>query len=154
MGYTTSDPDDARTLRSAAARRILEAVDRRPGSGLSELRRATGLGWGTIYHHLARLQRAGLVTVEKRGRLRCAFPKGTDQAPPRDHHGRTRRRVAAVIQERGPVTVDEVVRVTGLSRRVVYHHAKRLIESGLAERSRADRTLRPLPGLAALLEDE
>ena len=152
MGYTTDS--DERALRSATARRILEAVERRPGATLSDLRRATGLGWGTIYHHLARLQRAGHVTLEKRGRLRRAFPKGKDHVPPRDHHGRTRRRVAAAIVELGPVGVDALVKATGLSRRVVYHHAKRLIEAGLVERSRLDRTLRALPDLARLLEED
>lgn len=152
MGYTTDD--DSRALRSATARRILDAVDRRPGSTLSELRRATGLGWGTIYHHLARLQRAGLVTLEKQGRLRRAFPRGKGEVPPHHHHGRTRRRVAAAILASGPVTVEDLVAATGLSRRVVYHHAKRLIEAGLVERSRLDRTLRPLPGLERLLEED
>ena len=154
MGYTTDDPDAERALRSPTARTVLDAVQKRPGASLTQLRRSTGLGWGTLYHHLARLQRAGLVTLEKHGRLRRAFLRGggeVEVAPVGGHHGRTRRRVAATIA-RGPTTVEALVRETGLSRRVVYHHAKRLIDAGLVERAR-DRSLQALPGLARLLEE-
>ncbi|MEA3143756.1 MAG: hypothetical protein QOG31_1080 [Thermoplasmata archaeon] len=57
-----------RALRNPKRRRILEAVVAHPGLEVSELSKSTGYAEGTVRHHLAVLQRVGLVGANRTGR--------------------------------------------------------------------------------------
>jgi predicted transcriptional regulator len=66
----------AGVLKSASARRVLAAVQARPGLSSAELAAATGLDASTVSHHVHRLAAAGLLEPTKAGRTLSIRPTG------------------------------------------------------------------------------
>lgn len=60
--------------------RLLALVQARPGLGLKELAAETRVGWGTIVHHMNRLEDSGLVASEAAGRRRAFYGAREDAA--------------------------------------------------------------------------
>lgn len=128
----------AHILGSPIRREILAAVLERPGLTLGELRSKVRLGWGNAYHHLAKLQRAGLVQMERYGRRLVVFPA----AEPLDAmaapalailRGQTARAICDDIARHAPTDVSSIATRTGRSPRAVYYHVRQLIAVGLVE---------------------
>lgn len=55
--------------------RILELADRRPGLTVHALARALDLPWPKAYYHVARLRRAGLLSLRRVGARTAVFPR-------------------------------------------------------------------------------
>lgn len=64
-------------LRSDAARRVLEAVIAEPGASNQAIAEAVDLAPSTVNHHVQRLEEAGLVERERRGRRVAVHPTPT-----------------------------------------------------------------------------
>ena len=58
----------APVLKAQGARHLLDAVARQAGSTGAQVSRATGLTAGTVTYHMKRLERAGLLDIERTGR--------------------------------------------------------------------------------------
>lgn len=128
----TGDHVLAHPLRRA----ILDAIDQRPGLTMGELRKRVRLGWGNGYHHLRKLERAGLIRKERRGRRLVLTPKGVEMdAAEVEARAFLKADAAAAIcadVHRHPGTdVASIVARTGLTERSVYYYVKRLTELGL-----------------------
>lgn len=133
--------------------RILAAIRADPGLTLTELRRATRAGWGTLYHHVPGMERDGLVRVQKHRKFRVVFLSTGSHVPgERGLPGRTRRKVAMAVAQLGAATATGLEEATGLTRRVVYHHLKALRDAGWVERTRDERSFTATPKLRALLD--
>lgn len=149
-----------RSTREVALRKreaILRAIETHPGSPLQELAKRLAVPMGTLRHHVDDLVKAGHVRTMRVGRRRIAYPAGAyveefneDRALLQEESS---RRVVAAILACQPCGIMDIVEHSGLSQRVVYHHAKRLLDAGLIVRgSNAHyRGLRPTPRLFALL---
>jgi predicted transcriptional regulator len=116
----------------ASAYRIVQTL---PGITLPELARRLALPPNTLRHHIRVLQEEGLIRSRRLGRSLSLFTTQTlvihdleAQAILRDP---TARRIVAAILDTHVQSVVHLVELTGLSQRVVYHHAKKLLEAGL-----------------------
>ena len=145
------------THGSAARASILDHVRRRPGISVTALRRATSLGWGSLYHHLRRLLLADLVRVAAAGGARLVFPA---EAVP-DARGCALRRALAcpatlavldAVAAGAGRDVEAVRAATGMKARVVHYHLKRLVQVGAVESASRTRyrQLRPTPAAVTL----
>lgn len=124
---------------SPVRQEMLRLLDETGGLPLAQLKERVGLGWGSFYHHLEKLQRAGHLEVAENGRRRVVYPVGLgDERHSRACsalQGATARRIAAAIASRPGCSVRDVLEEVGESPRVVYYHLKRLMEAGLVESS-------------------
>lgn len=113
--------------------RLLEHVWRRPGQSFSELRDATGLGFGQTQYHLRRLETAGLVRSVRAGRARLHFP-WTGRADVVRlmrltgvlRHPVAARVLRAVCESPGASQAKIADRVPGRTRQDVAYHLQRL----------------------------
>lgn len=145
----------ARVLRSEGAKRVLRRIREQPGIPCRELCDALETGWGTLYHHLTRLERAGFIVTVRQGRRRLLYPKGeADASKARATgllSGATCRHVAEAILRHGPLRLYDLQARTGLSYRAVAHHADRLRKAGLVERRERNDPLTASPRLESAL---
>lgn len=72
--------DGTRLLENPVRARIHDAVSQDPGISLQDVRDRAGIAWGTTVHHLARLERHGLVVSVRHGNHRRWFPVNTPAA--------------------------------------------------------------------------
>lgn len=150
-------PETSPVLGSPIRQAILRLVQERPGISLSDLGRRLALRWGAASFHVARLEAGGLVRTVRIGRRRLVYALDASIAAyPEEHaalHEPACRRLALAIIEHPGSSVSRLVEHTGLSPRVVYHHAKRLLDLGLIASSSpgAYRGLRASGKLFALL---
>lgn len=136
--------------------RVLAQVLSHPGITLTDLRESAGLGWGTLYHYLRKMEAAGSVRVEKRGHYRCIFPVGeqfpVSEAPARAW-SRSKFNLCATLLRIGPATVPALVTETGMSRRMVYHHLQALRKAGFVERGEGRHTFAATDKLQHFLQE-
>lgn len=81
--------DGERLLENPVRARVNETVGLDPGLSLQDVRDRAGIAWGTTVHHLARLERHGLVVSVRHGNHRRYFPSNTVSS-------RQRRELAAL----------------------------------------------------------
>lgn len=137
---------------------MLEIIEANPGIPLAALRAQLELGWGTTYHHLAKLERAGLVRALGVGRRRVVVSSSCDisDAEMRARgllHGPTARRVAELVAGRPRTRILDISAALGESDRVIYYHVGQLLKAGLLTSGSQTRhfDLRPTPLLERLL---
>ncbi|HUR63715.1 MAG TPA: winged helix-turn-helix transcriptional regulator [Candidatus Thermoplasmatota archaeon] len=124
-----------RALRNPKRRGILEAVVAHPGLEISDLSQSTGYAEGTVRHHLAVLQRVGLVVANRTGRRVHFF----------ENHGRYAhnwRTVAAQRDSKSRQLLEWIHRNPGRSQGEV-------VEEGEAFGMKRSAVLRRLGRLAA-----
>lgn len=140
--------------------KILQIVQHAPGLPIGEIIHRSGLGAGTVYYHLHRLEEKGVIKTAAAGRRRLVFPAVLAENRDRDAlalsilRGRTCYAVAAAIRNRPNVSILDIILQLRQSPRAVYYHVKRLREAGLLKSSSATRyrNLSPGPDLSRLLE--
>lgn len=143
------------------SQRLLDILRHSPGVPLCELAKRAELASGTLYYHLRRLRAAGHLQVVPAGRRRLAFLATGDEPTrlaPRlaQLRGKSARKTALIVLRRPGIRLADIAAETGLSRRAVAYHLRRLEELGLAStvRERAGTRARPAPVLADLLREE
>lgn len=145
-----------RLLEAPMRRRIYDLAVATPGLTVGELLLALDVGWGTLHHHVSKLEQSGLLHTVQQGRRRLVFPGGAPVDGGKARAvlgGAASRRVAkAVARDPGLPMADLLKRVED-SPRAVYYHVKRLIEAGLLVSESPTRYTRlfPAPALAETL---
>ena len=76
-GTTASREERAQHVARRSAAEVLDAVRASPGVNKSAIAKQLAIARGSVAHHLARLEKAGLVRAEKEGRSLRIFPKET-----------------------------------------------------------------------------
>lgn len=137
--------------------RLLRIVAARPGATIGELKRELGTSWGTLYHHLRRLEKSGLVASRRVGRRHLVFAGGPASRSPEVHaharlRGRTARAVAQAIVGEPGLPAREIARRLALAPRITYYHLAQLAQAGLLviRTSARGRVYEPTPLLASL----
>lgn len=151
-----------RVFDSPQRQQILKLVEENPGIPLSELMERTQSGWGTLYHHLAKLSQAGLVQTRLAGRRRLVYATTGGTTATQDAEarsilcGQTARRIAISIRNRPNRSVLDLSEELGDSPRAVYYHVRRLLNAGLISSASATRhfDLSPTPLLEQILARE
>lgn len=116
---------------------ILELVQSQGGLHKSELCRATGLGWGTICHHVQALEREQRIDIERHGRQTWAFSSKIDPEIRPLFVALTngeRRDLLSDLAHRSEVTITGLCDELTMSRKVVRTHLTHLVDAGAVER--------------------
>jgi DNA-binding transcriptional ArsR family regulator len=114
------------------------------------------LAWGTVTHHLTKLEKRRFVVSKKYGKYRRYFANGTGGTELKDEIAVLRLDrtgdVAQLIRERPGMTQKEVSDVLGVSSSTILWHVKRLEEVHLVRKVRDGKTVRyfPADGLAGV----
>lgn len=152
--------EQERLLQSALRRQIVELVRENPGIPIGELMKRLPVGWGTLYHHLIKLERSGLLRAAVSGRRRLLYPGdagplGNDPDARSILRGRTAQRLARAIVANPGRSVAEIVDEMAESPRVIYYHVKRMLDAGLVSSSSETRycSLTPTPRLVSMLQE-
>jgi len=120
----------------ATRARILEALRQRPGMNKAQLRRFVGLAWTTVSYHLLRMQRQGVVDLDRRATVTLCWPVGI---PTRFRpwlellHDPEACRVLDVLATRRH-SLAQLAKATGLSAATVDRRLKRLIQAGVVRK--------------------
>lgn len=136
---------------------LLRIVADNPGIPLNKVRSKLPLGWGTLYHHVRRLEKTGAIETVAVGRRRLLYIPGVsadeELAAQALVEGATARAIAEAVWRRPGTSFKELVEATGASERVAYYHIKRLMDARLVESSSTTRHygLRPSPLLIRCL---
>ncbi|MCA1814441.1 MAG: helix-turn-helix domain-containing protein [Halobacteriales archaeon] len=119
-----------------------------------ELGDVLGVDRKTAEYHLHALRRRGLVAErEVHGERRFALVHGAPRAFADARPGRTRFRVARIVEQRGLVSLDDLAREAGASRNLTSYHVRRLAEEGIVRVRRVgNRAVVQAQGLAAQAE--
>lgn len=107
--------------------RIAQAVRERPGIPFGELKRALGMGSGTLTHHARVLEDAGVLFSTTDGQARRFYLVGhgrVEATPPLDE------RALQTLRERGPMSASDLARALGVSRQSLHYHLKRMLQEG------------------------
>jgi predicted transcriptional regulator len=146
-----------RVLESPVRQKLYASIRARPGQTLMELRRSLGMGWGNLYHHVRRLQDAGLVETTQAGRRCLAFARGSQAAQLHQRaallRGATARWIAAYVLAHPGCDFKDILVAAPVEQRTVYYHVQRLQEARLIRAGSGSRyfDLRPADDLAACL---
>lgn len=128
-------------LGSPVRANIMRALDQTGGLTLGELRERFALGWGQSYHHIRKLERAGLITSQRFGRRRIILPRrayNSFDAARAYLRGATAHAIFTDIESNPGTHVKAIAQRTGLTPRAVYYHVSELIDLGALEtRSRS-----------------
>ncbi len=161
-----SQISDDRILDDPTRARIVSLVRDVPGVSTKDLAERLGLAWGTVTHHVTKLEKRRFIVSKKYGKYRRYFVNGA--APPSDDdavfgiapdaHGAPGWRdavavmrvqktadVAAFIKSNPGFTQKDVGEALGVSSSTVLWHVKRLEAVGLVTKVRDGKTVRYFP---------
>lgn len=117
----------AETVDQPVRKRILEFLASSDGLTTQEIRQGLGVGWGTVVHHLAVLERSGrAVRSHTAGRVYWTRPGGALRPRPRG----TAAAVLAAVRSQPGAGPSDVARALGVRHSTVIYHARRLARSG------------------------
>lgn len=121
---------------------LLMQVREEPGLTKTELCKRVGLAWGTVYYHVNRLQKAGIVNVIEDGSSTRVF----DACIPSEDMrliGSLRREysknIVRFLSQNGGIQMCDLVKDLGVSRKIVRRHLSALSESGALQRGEGSR---------------
>lgn len=123
------------SLDSPLRERLLKLIQESPGIPMGELMARAGLGWGTLYHHLNKLVRAGHVRTSTSGRRRLIYPVAPGVVQEEIVktgllRGRTALAIARLVEARPGMSILDITNALDESPRAVYYHVKRLMDAG------------------------
>lgn len=151
MTHAPADP-----LADPTRKRIIALLERTPGLHVAEIARRLDLTWQGARHHLLVLEDAQLLSSALVRRRRVYYAGAL--APQETLRERALispsavRLARAILAEPG-LTVLELARRAGLTRRVAYHHALLLRGAGLVTAAGEPLRFAPAPMLEAVLGD-
>lgn len=115
-----------------------------PGIHMSELGRELDASWGTLLHHLDKLEKAQLVISEDTSGKRCFFLPGQVSQEHKDIlpalENETARAIAEHFAANPGATQKDAAETLDLSAALVSWHVKRLEKAGVLTRTREGRT--------------
>ena len=119
--------------------RVYDAVRASPGTHVSAISRATGIGRVVVQHHLRALETHKLVTRRQGTKLLTYYasdgvPTSEDLAARETLRDPARRAVAAAVARESGATARGLAAAVGMSRRRVDYHLARLEAAGLLRR--------------------
>lgn len=143
--------ETSKLLDHARRQEIVQHIEQTPGIHFMDLARETGIGHGSLDHHLRLLVKGKILTEIHQGGYRCFVRRGS--------HDHSLGRALAVVKSSGAKDVmravkespgvrsREIARRTGLRTPTVSYHVKRLVAVGLLRRE-------TLEGVARLFRTE
>ncbi len=120
---------------------IFDLVKENPGIHASHIAREVGGGWGTVTHHLDKLQKAGMLTTRRVNNQKCFFEQGgqvsrQDMAVASALKGDTAAQITAFVQAHPMSSQKDVAEALGISAALASFHVKKLENLGVLEKMR------------------
>ena len=117
------------------AKRVIQFIQEHPGCHLRRIRSELGISMGTAQYHLARVEKAGRVTSNRRGLFRYYFPAGIFQDNEKSlleilSQETARDILIFIIEQKNPTQTDIVDKIS-VSAASVSWHVGRLTELGI-----------------------
>jgi predicted transcriptional regulator len=123
----TAEPADTKIL-------LLKQIEQNPGIRYRELLRLTGLVNGVLTYHLAALENANVIKVDRESRITRYYPVNISEkesAILKFIRHEPIRQIVLFILEHDMPTFNEIVNHTGKAPSTVSSHLKRLKEAGI-----------------------
>lgn len=139
-------------LEDETRQAIYETVKEDPGINLRALAEELDLAWGTLLHHLHKLEKAHMIVTKRYGKYRRCFLNGSTYS--KDEKARlaalstpSTARVAEYVLENPGSTQSEIGEALGVTASTVLWHAKRLKDVELIQTQRDGRYVKYFPQL-------
>lgn len=132
---------DDELLQHPMRQRIFQVIQENPGIHASGLARAAGSGWGTIVHHLDKLEKGGLVATRKVNNQKCYFEMGgkvsrQDMAIASAVRQGTANHIASFVTSHPMTSQKMLAENLGISPALTSFHVKKLVHQGVLDRVR------------------
>lgn len=145
-----SNISDAEILDDPNRAGIYSLIQAEPGISTKDIADRLDLAWGTVTHHLGKLEKRRFVVSKKYGKYRRFFANGAGGVQEKDALAVLRLDrtgdVAALIQQQPGMTQKAVSQVLGVSSSTILWHVKRLEEVHLVRKVREGKLVRYYPG--------
>lgn len=132
-----------RVLDQKTRETLMELVRTEPGINPQEIRRRTGLGWGTVVHHLRTLEKNRLVMSAREGRYRRFFAVGSVNSSQKPALALMKNafssRVLDLIRDHPGISHGELAREANLDPGTVTWHIKRMRDADMLRVEKASR---------------
>ncbi len=120
---------------------IFDVIKTHPGIHASQLAREMEVGWGTITHHLDKLQRGQMVTTRRVNNQKCFFEQGgdisrADMQIASALKGDTASSIAAFVQAQPMTSQKTMAEALGISPALASFHVKKLVNLGVLDKIR------------------
>lgn len=129
---------------------IYRLIQAEPGISTKDIADRLDLAWGTVTHHLGKLEKRRFVVSKKYGKYRRYFANGEGGTDRKDVLAVLRLDrtgdVAALIRSQPGVTQKAVSEALGVSSSTILWHVKRLEEVQLVTKVREGKLVRYYPG--------
>lgn len=133
--------DEGHLLDNPVRARVWEGIRENPGIPLTELAGRVGIAWGTLVHHVTRLERHGVVVSARGGAGRLLFPANTESSRLRSAWAAashpTARRIAEYVRAHPGTDQQAMCVALGLRNPAASKHLTRFERVGLVA-SRAE----------------
>lgn len=132
---------DDELLEHPLRSQIFQVIQTNPGIHASGLARQVGVGWGTITHHLEKLERGHLVAIRKINNQKCFFENGgtvsrNDMAVAGAVKGDTAGDIAGYVLGHPMTSQKDMAAALGISPALVSFHVKKLVNLGVLDKVR------------------
>lgn len=133
--------NDADLLEHPMRGQIFDVIKTHPGIHASQLARELDVGWGTITHHLDKLQRGKLVTTRKVNNQKCFFEQGgeisrADMQIASALKGDTASGIAEFVASNPMTSQKQMAEALQISPALASFHVKKLTNLGVLEKFR------------------
>ncbi|MHB8633855.1 MAG: winged helix-turn-helix transcriptional regulator [Thermoplasmatota archaeon] len=125
-------------LEHPGRRALFDVVQANPGIHTSELARRTGTGWGTIVHHLDKLERGRLVVARRVNNQKCYFENGgrvsrEDMAVAGALRKDKASLITTYVESHPMATQKQVGAALGMSAALTSFHVRKLANLGVLD---------------------
>lgn len=133
--------EDSRLLDHPLRAQVFQVIQQNPGIHASELSRKVGAGWGTIVHHLDKLEKGRLVTARRVNNQKCFFEDGgkvsrQDMAIAGAVRGDSASLITAYVTAHPMTSQKAMAEELGISPALTSFHVKKLAGLGVLDKVR------------------
>ncbi len=132
---------DNQLLEHPVRGQIFQTIQATPGIHASQIARDMGVGWGTVTHHLTKLEKARLVAARTVNNHKCYFENGgtvsrADMEVASALKNDTASGIAAFVVHHPMASQKQVAEALGISAALTSFHVKKLVSYGVLEKMR------------------
>ena len=133
--------EDSALLEHPLRAQVFQVIQSNPGIHASELSRKVGAGWGTIVHHLDKLEKGRLVTARRVNNQKCFFEDGgkvsrQDMAIAGAVRGDSASLITSYVTAHPMTSQKAMASELGISPALTSFHVKKLAALGVLDKVR------------------
>jgi len=132
--YNNSSSEYSINTLPELQQKLLVCVDENPGIRYRELLRLINFSNGVLSYHVNKLEKLGLVNVERKNRLTRFFPRNISNEVMGilgNLRNLTSYEIIKLLSERGPISQQEIVKYTRKAASTISWRMKKLIDDNI-----------------------